>query len=60
MTDPVIVSTRDIANRLGVAHRTVYQWRHRGIFPDPDLKQAPPLWDWVTVEAWAKKTGRLG
>ena len=59
MSDPVIVSTRDIANRLNVAHRTVYQWRNRGIFPDPDLKDAPPLWDWPTVEAWAKETGRL-
>ena len=59
MSDPVIVSTRDIADRLSVKQRTVYQWRHRGIMPDPDFKQAPPLWNWATVEAWAKTTGRL-
>ncbi len=59
MTDCVIVSTRDVADRLGVKQRTVYKWRQRGIFPDPDLKQVPPLWDWSTVEAWAKNTGRL-
>lgn len=53
-----IVTALDIATRLGVQHRTVYKWRQRGM-PEPDFMLRPPLWRWVTIEAWAKATGRL-
>ncbi len=54
-----VVSSKDIARRLGVKLRTVYQWRQRGLIPEPDFKADPPLWRWTTVEAWARETSRL-
>lgn len=53
-----IVTTKEIAERLGVKHRTVYQWRFRGIFPEPDVKARPPLWYWSTIQRWTESTGR--
>ena len=55
----MIVTSREVAERLGVQLATVYQWRQRGLFPTPDVKANPPLWNWKTVEQWAKATGRL-
>jgi hypothetical protein len=35
-------------------------WRHRGLLPEPKwVVSGQPAWNWVDVEAWAKRTGRL-
>ena len=65
LVDPVAV--KDIAERLGVKAQTVAQWRdrsRRGVlnlpFPEPALTVAERnIWEWPTVVAWAKATGRL-
>ena len=55
-----VVGAVEIAERLGVARQTVDQWRQRGLFPDRDhTVGGRPAWDWSTVEAWARDTGRL-
>ena len=54
-----VVSAKKIAEKLGVKTRTVYQWRHRGLLPDPDVSVSPALWRWSTVEQWAVETGRM-
>jgi len=58
MNDPV--GTAELAVRLGVERSTVYQWRRRGLMPEPDLVlSGTPVWEWSTVEQWAAATGRL-
>jgi hypothetical protein len=61
MGEHQLVSTNEIADRLGVKPETVHMWRYRDLgFPEPDWQLAiGPVWDWPTVEAWAKQTGRL-
>jgi len=57
-----ITGVSDIAHRLGVQKGTVYQWRMRGIFPDPGgtiNRGRTPWWWWKDVEVWARETGRL-
>lgn len=48
-----LVTTREIAARLGVPENTVYSWRHRGVLPDPDSSRGPQggvyLWRWSTI-----------
>lgn len=54
------VGAAEIAERLGVRLRTVTQWKWRGLMPEPRMTVGiNPLWDWGTVERWAKETGRL-
>ena len=56
--DPVGLS--EIADRLGVARQTAKQWRLRGVLPEPKWTvSGSPAWDWVDVQRWARKTGRL-
>lgn len=62
----MILTIHQIAERLGVERQTVNVWRStRGIMPEPDYTECPtcgidrPLWKWETIEAWARKTGRL-
>lgn len=56
----ILVSTFEIGQRLDVNPGTVHQWRHRDLgFPPPLVTlRVGPIWDWPTVEAWAKETGR--
>ena len=52
--DPV--GAVEIAERLGVARRTVDQWRQRDIgFPDPRWQVGGrPAWNWDDIEHWHK------
>lgn len=57
--DPV--GAVEIAQRLGVARKTVDQWRQRESvdFPAPRWQVGGrPAWNWDDVAAWAKATGR--
>lgn len=67
--DPDLVTARDIARLLGLAHQQTANnlWRrHRGTaadaFPDPELdrpdRRPRRLWSRRKVEAWARSTGR--
>lgn len=63
MTDLVstdLVSTAEIAERLGVKKNTVHQWRYRNLFPAPDWQLSiGPVWKWSTVKWWAIETERI-
>lgn len=55
-----LLTPRDVADRLGVAIETVYQWRYRGVMPEPDMQlDGHPGWRLRTIERWARSTGRL-
>jgi hypothetical protein len=56
--DPV--GAVEIAERLGVARRTVDQWRQRETgFPQPTWTVGGrPAWHWPLVQAWAFETDR--
>jgi len=49
-----LVGLRDIADRLGYAESTVYQWHHRGQLPAPDyvISRTHPAWWWDTIQEW--------
>ncbi len=50
----------EIAHRLGVVRDTADKWRVRGELPPPDFTVGGrPAWRWATIEAWARRTGRL-
>lgn len=54
------VGLAEIAERLAVPRRNVDRWRDRGVLPEPDWTVGRrPAWDWSTIEAWARRTGRL-
>src|SRR5207247_9981624 len=54
------VGAAEIATRLGVRPQTVHAWRQRKLLPEPRWTVAgQPAWDWVEVESWAKRSGRL-
>ena len=56
-----LVGAAEVAQRLGVTHNTVLQWRRRHDgFPAPVAELAQALvWSWPDVAAWAESTGRL-
>jgi len=56
-----LVGAAEIAQRLGLAQRTVHDWRRRHAdFPAPVAELTAALvWNWPDVERWARKTGRI-
>lgn len=64
-----LVGIPEIAERLGVARRTVVAWRYRHHrrpikppwlpFPEPFSIGGRPIWRWSDIEEWARATGRL-
>lgn len=56
-----LVTSHDIADRLGIGWRVVHDWRRRyDNFPEPVIARHRVLvWHWGDVEAWARATGRL-
>src|SRR5438309_12086450 len=58
-SDP-IVGQQEIARGLRVPPNTVHQWAKRGQLPPAEgMVSGAPAWHWSTIEAWARKTGRL-
>lgn len=58
--DALLVSTVEIAARLGVSRQRIDQLSRTDTFPAPRAELAiGRVWDWAAVEAWAKATGRL-
>ena len=58
-----LVGAAEIADRLGMKRpHLIHDWRRRHPeFPVPVLElKGTLIWDWQEVEAWAKRTGRLG
>jgi len=58
-----LVGASEIAERLGLRlAQTVHDWRRRHAeFPTPLVSLTMGhVWYWPDVEAWAKRTGRLG
>ena len=54
------VGAAEIATRLGVRPQTVHAWRQRKLLPEPRWTvSGQPAWDWLEVESWAKRSGRL-
>jgi hypothetical protein len=53
--DLELVDAGEIANRLGLRHRSVVlDWRlHRFHFPAPVTRRRTYLWKWSDVEAWS-------
>jgi predicted DNA-binding transcriptional regulator AlpA len=64
-----LVGIPEIAERLGVARRTVVAWRYRHRrrpvkppwrpFPEPLSLTGRPVWRWADIEEWAQATGRV-
>lgn len=55
-----MLSTQDVAERLGVKPATVSGYRHHGYMPKPDGKLGKTVWWWeATIDAWqASRPGR--
>lgn len=54
------VGVTEIAERLGLKAQTVSQLRWQRKLPAADwVVSGRPAWNWSTIEAWAKATGRL-
>ncbi len=55
-----LVGEKEIADRLGVQTGTVHQWRKRDLLPEPMAEvSGVPVWEWSTIDGWARATGRL-
>jgi hypothetical protein len=56
-----IVGIKEISQRLGVRQQTAGAWHHRGLLPEAEgTVSGAPAWRWVTIEQWARATGRIG
>lgn len=50
-----MLTVADIARRLTVSENTVYGWRHRGQFPEPDgVVSGINLWLPETIDGWQR------
>jgi predicted nucleotidyltransferase component of viral defense system len=55
-----LVGEKEIADRLRVQPGTVHQWRKRDLLPEPMAEvSGMPVWEWSTIDGWARATGRL-
>jgi len=55
-----LVGLEEIAEMLDVARSTTYQWRTRGLLPDPAaVVSRAPIWHRTDIQEWARLTGRL-
>jgi uncharacterized protein YjcR len=55
-----LLDVREFAEMFGVKPSAVWQWRQRGIRPEPDaVKNGLPLWRRRTLQRWGRDTGRL-
>ena len=65
MCDPVGVA--EIAERLGARQQTVAMWHYRSKRGEMARPMPPPkwhvsgmaVWNWPTIERWARATGRV-
>jgi len=58
---PEIVGEVEIAARLHIDEDAVSTWAAWGFLPPPEGRVAGfPAWRWITVQDWARRTGRLG
>ena len=55
-----MLTTKEVAERLGVKPNTVSGYRHHGYMPPPDGKLGKTVWWWEgTITAWqATRRGR--
>lgn len=50
-----LVSSKEIADMLGVKHTTVHRYRQRGTLPEPYVVLAcGPIWLRSTIDHWAR------
>ena len=51
------LSSRQVAEKIGVAPATIRSWRKRGKFPEPDLQPSvqAPLWAVTTIDEWLEE-----
>ena len=55
-----LVSSSDIAERLGRSRDAVNRWRRQQSFPEPVVTlEIGPVWTWTDVETWRDETERL-
>lgn len=56
-----LLGTSEIAELLGISRQMVHRLTRRDDFPAPTAELAiGKVWRRADVEAWARKTGRLG
>ena len=54
-----VVGLAEVAELLCVQPTTAYQWRTRGLLPEPDMTVSrQPAWWLSTIQGWAAATGR--
>lgn len=54
------VGAKEVAERLGVATKTVEQWKWRGLLPEQKWTVGGrAAWNWPDIERWARDTGRI-
>ena len=55
------VGLKEMAERLGVAQGTAWQWKKRGVLPEPDFPSVHgrAAWNWPTILKWAGRRGSI-
>ncbi len=49
------VGVPEICQRLGVNPSTLFRWRRRADFPEPQQLASGPVWDWADVDRWYRE-----